>query len=326
MNVEPRRPFGMPRETEVPRGAYVSLTDLVRLRFKAKGFSFLPRQPIHGLLSGRHASRLRGRGLDFDEMRRYLPGDDIRAIDWKATARTGRPQVRVYREERDRPVICVVDQRRSMFFGSREATKSVAAAEVAALGCWRVLAVGDRVGAVVFDDVDMTQIRPNRSQRTVMTILRDIVRRNHALRAEAATPSRPDMLDVALESVARVARHDHLVCIVSDGYGRSAETERLVARIARHNDVIACHVSDPLERALPDTGRLVFGDGARQLEVDTEKPSLRDAFERDFVGQIGALRGFGRKAAMPVLPIDTAGGVAEQVRDALRRAPARRTR
>ena len=97
-------------------------------------FHFRPRQPVHSLLAGRHASRLRGRGLAFEELRPYLPGDDIRTMDWHVTARTGKPHVRVYTEEKDRPVLLVVDQRQNMFFGSKRAMKSVAAAE-AAISC-----------------------------------------------------------------------------------------------------------------------------------------------------------------------------------------------
>ena len=115
-------------------GIYADLAELVRLKFGTRGFSFLPRQPVHSILAGRHASRLRGRGLNFEEIRRYLPGDDIRQMDWRVTARTRKPHVRVYSEERDRPVLLVIDQRQSMFFGSRRAMKSVVAAEVVGAG------------------------------------------------------------------------------------------------------------------------------------------------------------------------------------------------
>ena len=118
---------------------------LILLQHRASGrFSFLPRQPVHSLLSGRHASRIRGRGLNFEEIRGYLPGDDVRSIDWKVTARTREPHVRVFTEERDRPAFLVVDQRISMFFGSRRNMKSVTAAELGAAGAWRVADAGDR--------------------------------------------------------------------------------------------------------------------------------------------------------------------------------------
>ncbi|MBV8865034.1 MAG: DUF58 domain-containing protein, partial [Acidobacteriaceae bacterium] len=92
-------------------GAYVEFESLVELQYKARGFSFLPRQPIHSLLSGRHSSHMRGRGLDFEELRAYLPGDDIRMMDWRVTARMQKPFVRVFTEERDRPAVLAVDQR-----------------------------------------------------------------------------------------------------------------------------------------------------------------------------------------------------------------------
>src|SRR5215813_4424925 len=147
--------------------AYVSLDDLLRLRHRAKGFSFLPKQPVHSLLSGRHASRLRGRGLEFEELRHYYAGDDVRAIDWRATARLGEPQLRVYKEERDRSVILLVDQRLSMFFGSRHTMKSVIAAEAAALAAWRVTSLGDRIGGIVFSENGMAEIRPHARQAAI---------------------------------------------------------------------------------------------------------------------------------------------------------------
>src|SRR5690242_20391738 len=109
-------------------GVFVELDELVALRSEARGSSFLPRQPVRSLLAGRRASKLRGRGLDFEELRAYVAGDDVRSIDWHVTARTQKPFVRTYKEERDRPVLLVVDQRASMFFGSQRQMKSVAAA------------------------------------------------------------------------------------------------------------------------------------------------------------------------------------------------------
>lgn len=126
---------------------YVSLAQLMALEFKARDLSFLARQPQGSILAGNHASRLRGRGLNFDELRRYQPGDDLRHLDWRASLRTGKPVVRTFTEERDRPALIVVDQRMSMFFGSQRSFKSALAAELGALTAWMVFNAGDRVGA-----------------------------------------------------------------------------------------------------------------------------------------------------------------------------------
>src|SRR5262244_1272240 len=138
--------------TQKTPGVYVDLEEMIALEYRSRKVSFLPRQPVHSLLSGRFASRMRGRGLNFEEIRDYRSGDDVRQIDWKVTARLQKPHVRVFNEERDRPALLIVDQRLAMFFGSRYAMKSVTAAQAAAIGAWRVLGVGDRVGAVVFND------------------------------------------------------------------------------------------------------------------------------------------------------------------------------
>src|SRR5262245_2013141 len=170
-----RTPAAAPRSAP---GVHVSVADLVALEAAGRDFSLPPRQPVHSLLAGRHGSRIRGRGLAFEELRQYLPGDDVRTIDWRVTARTGKPFVRVYTEEKDRPALFVVDQRINMFFGTRRAMKSVAAAEVTALGAWRVLAQGDRVGGLVFNDERIDEVRQHRSSGAVMRFLEKIADQN----------------------------------------------------------------------------------------------------------------------------------------------------
>lgn len=301
-------------------GVYASLDALMRLQFHARGFSFLPRQPIHSLLAGRHASRLRGRGLDFDEIRRYQPGDDIRQIDWKVTVRTRKTHTRVFNEERERSVLLVVDQRLTMFFGSVRDMKSVTAAEVAALAAWRVLAQQDRVGALVFNDAEIAEVRPQRSRRSVMQILHAVLEQNHALALNdnaAGRRANAGMFNEALRRCERLAKHDCLVCIISDGAGHDEETRRLMTRIAQHNDVLFVFIFDPLEADLPDAGTLVFGDGARQLEIDSGNRGLRERFRDGFAAERAAGRRFLLQRETPVLPLSTAQGVVEQLRHQL---------
>jgi uncharacterized protein (DUF58 family) len=298
-------------------GVYADLDALIRLQYKATGFSFLPRQPAHSILAGRHASRLRGRGLNFEELRRYLPGDDIRNMDWKVTARTRKPHVRVYTEERDRPALLVVDQRLSMFFGSTRAMKSVVAAEATALAAWRVFQAGDRVGAIVFDDHDIVEIAPHRSRSRVMQILQAVVEKNHSLRANTDLTPNSAMLNQALERALRVAKHDHLVGLITDAFGADSESERLVTLLSAHNDVISVFIFDPLETQLPDAGRLVMAEGTVQLEVNTSDSELRRRFHHTFEQRLARIQTLSRKRSIPVLPIHTGEGVAEQVRTLL---------
>jgi uncharacterized protein (DUF58 family) len=298
------------------RGVYVSLDDLMRMRLKARGLTFLPRQSPHSVLAGRHASRMRGRGLDFEEIRDYLPGDDIRSFDWKATARTGKPLVRVFTEERDRPTLLVVDQRQAMFFGTRVAFKSVTAAEVAALAAWRVLSVGDRVGAVVFGDTDAAVFRPRRSHSHVLSILHAIVDRNRALHARAA-PGAPQMLNTALRSAARIAGHDYAVLIVSDFDGADLDTKRLLSELAEHNDVVAVLVQDPSAREMPERGRVVATDGELQVAVDLAKGPTRQRLLDASTGRLQQVLDWCHQVGVPVMPLTTAEDVTDQVRQLL---------
>ncbi len=298
---------------DLDAGVYVTLDGLAGLRHRAKRFSLLPRQPVASLLAGGHASKLRGRGLDFDEIRKYHPGDDPRAIDWKVTARMRSPHTRVFTEERERPVLIVVDQRLGMFFGTVRMMKSVAAAEVAALAAWRTIAVRDRVGGVVFDDSDAVEVRPQRTRTTVMQLLRAVTDRNRTLRADSTTKPSPGMLNEALRRARRVATHDFIVLLVTDGDGSDGETREVITTIARHNDVVVAFVFDPLEADLPRADGLVVSDGARQMEVDATQGRLREDFRRSFDERRATAKRFLLTREVAVLPIRTDDDITDQV-------------
>lgn len=298
---------------------HVTLDDLLRLKHRARGFSFLPKQPVHSLLAGRHASRLRGRGLEFEELRPYYLGDDVRAIDWSSTARMGSPQLRVYTEERDRRVILLVDQRLSMFFGSRHMMKSVAAAEAAALAAWRVTSLGDRVGGIVFSENGLDEIAPKARQAAIGPLFEAIVRHNGALRADDPRPADPALLNRAVAGALRLLPHDGLLTLITDAAGADDETVRLVTQVTAHNDVLTVFVFDPLEEALPGIGRAVIAEGSGQGEVDTSARSLKADFAEDFRHRREAVETFSRRRAIPVMPLSTARDAADQFRELLGR-------
>jgi uncharacterized protein (DUF58 family) len=298
---------------------YTDVSELARLRHESRGFSFLPRQPVQSLLSGRKRSRLRGRGLDFEELRHYRPGDDIRSMDWRVTNRTGKPHVRVYTEERDRPVILLVDQRLSMFFGSQVKMKSVMAAETAALAAWRVLDVGDRVGAILFNDEQIVEIKPSRSERSLMGLLSQLATMNQHLTVDAKHPAAPSQLPAVLKIAERMAGHDYLMVIISDfdGWGETALAS--VKRLAQHNDLIAALIFDPLESDISPATNLVVGDGQYQLQLEPEKQKLGERFGEQFQSTVSELQAELRKHGMPVLPVNTVQPVFEQLRNQLGR-------
>ncbi len=298
-------------------GTYATVESLMALSLKAKGFAFLPRQPSNSILSGRHTSRLRGRGLNFEELRAYLPGDDIRTIDWKVTARTRRPYVRVYTEERDRPALLVVDQRQSMFFGSRLNMKSVTAAEAAAVSAWRIIGVGDRVGAVVFNDREIEQIRPHRSRRTVLRILDLLAEQNTELRADAILEGRQMMLNQALRSAAALVTQNHLVMVISDFDGADEQTELLLRGIASHNDVLAVMVYDPLRSKMPPPRNLVLSDGNLQVEIETGNKVVRRNVAEIADERANKILGWKASLGISVLSLSSGDETVDQIRHLL---------
>jgi uncharacterized protein (DUF58 family) len=311
--------------TRMP-GVYVDLDELIALEGRDRRVSFLPRQPVHSLLSGRFASRMRGRGLNFEEIRDYRPGDDVRSIDWKVTARLQKPHIRVFNEERDRQALLVIDQRLSMFFGSRLAMKSVTAAQAAAIGAWRVLGVGDRVGAIVFNDQDIVEIKARRSRATVLQILSAIVGQNQQLGVGRGLVSAPVMLNNALERAERRALHDATVIIVSDFDGADATTRKMVGAMTRHNDVVALLVHDPLQSDLPAAARMTVTDGELQIQLEVGRDSVRRSIEQATQDRLKGVFAWTRELGVPVLPLSAAEEVAPQLRRLLGAMPTRHGR
>lgn len=294
-------------------GVYVSLEELVRLGLSAKGFSFLPRQPIHSILSGRHASRLRGRGMDFSELKPYCQGDDTHNIDWKATRRTGKSYVRIYNEERDRRVWVVVSQQSSLFFGSAHQLKSVSAAHAAALAMYRVLAVGDRVGAVVFNDTDMSIFKPQKSQQNVMRILEEIVLQNNQLKAETSVAN-PGQFGEALKRLVSLAKHDDLIVLIGDGLGVDEQAMQLITQLAAHNDILSMMIYDPLEKALPEKGFMLFTDSQQFVDINTSDLQFQQRYAALFTERSSTLEKSARQRAIPLMKISTHYPVLDQVR------------
>jgi len=298
----------------------ITLEDLILLKADARGFSFLPKQPVSSLLSGRHASRLRGRGLSFEELRPYHEGDDFRTIDWKATARLRSTQVRVYSEERERPVLLVVDQRSPMFFGSRRAMKSVVAAELAALGAWRAFHSGDRVGGIVFNESEVVEVRPHRSQARVLNLFHEIVRQNRLLASESPATGCKTLND-ALQSASHVANHDHLVVLLSDLDGADAQTQRLSTLIAARNDMLVAAIYDPLGASLAGSPGMMATDRGQSWEIPAHD-AFAGKFQQAFQQRLDEWEEIFRNLKVPVMPVSTSVSPVQQVRSLFGHRPA----
>ncbi len=286
-------------------GAYADIRELIDLRYAARDFrtpeANKTRNPLSGLLS----SNFKGRGIDFAEVRVYQPGDDVRTIDWRVTARTQTPHTKMFQEEKERPVLILVDQSSSMFFGSRQAFKSVLAAETAALIAWTALERGDRVGGIVFAEKGHREVRPRRSKSSVLRLLHEIYDYNRALSRDTAEAS-PSYLTEALQNVRRVAKHGSTIFLISDFQSFDAGAAQIHLRqLGRHNDVVGVHVSDPMELALPSPDLYTITDGATRARINTGIQRHRRAYESRFEQELARIRDEFARIRSPLVTIST---------------------
>lgn len=296
----------------------VGADDLIGLRTLAEHLRPPRAGAARAALVGGHRSRLRGRGMDYRESRHYQPGDDIRTMDWRVTARAGRAHVKVFDEERERPVVLLVDLGPSMFFASRGVFKSVQAARLAALIGWSAIAHGDRIGALIFSAAGGHQeLVPTAGRRGQLRLIRALVAAGDprtGLRAATPEPTLdPAPLSVALQRLRRVARPGSLVYLLSDFYGRDSDTARHLARLARHSELVALQLVDALELAPPPPGRYPISNGWLSAMLDTGNRAERARYTAHFAAHHAAVRALAATSAIALLRCATDADPAERL-------------
>jgi uncharacterized protein (DUF58 family) len=260
-------------------GIRPQLTELIALREQARRLDLAPRGRVLATRTGGHIAHFRGRGMDFDESRVYQPGDDPRNMDWRVTARAGRPHVKLFREERERPVWLLVDQGPSMRFGTRIAFKSVVAAHAAALLGWAAVDRGDRVGGLVFDETRHLERRPTARAGGLLPLL-DRLAQTPAQVSEAAATRGLASLREAAEYLVRLVRPGSLVAVLSDFAGVRREHAGWLAELASGSEVILLPVYDPIELQAPPPGRYPITDGTRRSLLDLASAGRREAYDQ----------------------------------------------
>jgi len=260
----------------------VKLETLIKLHQKAHQLP-LKSKRIHSRLSGNYISTFKGRGMEFDEARPYQPGDDIRSIDWRVTARTGETHTKLYREERERPVLIWLDLRRPMFFASQVMFKSVLAAQAAALIAWSSTQNKDRIGGLVFSENTHTELRPQRGKSATLHFLKRIAEHS-AWDANTSIDSlsQGSSADQALNRLRRVTKPGSLIFLISDFRHITSQTESSLAQMSKHNDLVMIFVSDPLEQQLPPAGYYKLTDGENDLTINTHNKDLRSQYLQRF--------------------------------------------
>jgi uncharacterized protein (DUF58 family) len=256
-------------------------------------------------LAGHYHSVFKGRGMDFEDVREYVPGDEIRSIDWNVTARSGRPFVKNFREERELTILLLIDVSASGDFGSDEKSKREIAADLASVIAFSALKNGDKVGLILFTDEVELYIPPRKSRSHILRVIREIL---------FFQPSgKKTNLASVLDFVNRVASRRAVTFLISDfclpgePHAALAEIRPKLRATNRHHDVIAVSVTDPREMELPDVGLLTLEDAetGELLEVDTGRASVRESFAELAAARSDLVRRTAGACGVDMLPVRT---------------------
>lgn len=267
-------------------GVFVTLSELISIKRHANKVSYSV--DAKAQRPGLHKSKLRGRGIDFSEARNYQAGDEIRHMEWRITARTGRPHVKVYHEERERPVVICVDFNPSMYFGTQVAFKSVIAARLAAIIAWTSAKQGDRVGGFLFANDKHHEFIPRSRQAGVLPLLAKICDYSKDYKDKIFKSSRT--FSHALRRMRRVAKPGSIIVLISDFYNIDEHTERHLNNLRSHNDILAYHVCDPLELFPPPPGQYAVTNGKQDFLLDTNIDTVNVDYKNIFTTRLNMLQ------------------------------------
>lgn len=300
---------------ETNDGIWVSLAELIDMRHRVREVPLFSSPQRRSQLVGLHHSKLRGRGVDFDQVRIYQAGDDVRTIDWRVTARTQEPHTKLFHEERERPIYLIVEQSPRLFFGSGMAFKSVIVAQAASLVGWAALSHNDRVGGLVFGHGDQHEIKPRRHKQSLLQLLDRLARANALLEADQAHD--PDAFGLALRRAREVLRPGSLAVIVCDERALSDAAEQQLSLLARHVDLLLIPVCDALDHSLPAAGLLRFAQFGARLELDTHDAALRQRYRLQGEARSARWRRLADRLRVPLMPLNTERELVDQLREHL---------
>ena len=280
----------------------VSQPGLIRLSGPARAIA-LDVLRVNSLQTGAYVSRFRGRGMEFDESRPYQPGDDPRSIDWRVTARSTTAYTKLFREERERPVLVAVDLRSNMHFATQGCFKAVNASRAAALIAWAAHHRGDRLGGLIFGDTTHRELKPRLGRRSALRFVHELAEHKDWQERDPAVAE--EAFVHAMSALRRVARPGSLVVVISDFKGFNRAAQSYLSSVARHSEVLAVFLNDPIERELPPPGRYRLVAGDDELAIDTYAAPARRDYEHAFEERLHALERFCQTYHVHLMPMST---------------------
>jgi len=308
---------------QIGTGIHATMAELIGTRPDISATGFAPSGKVSTHQFGMNHSVFSGRGMEFDESRVYQPGDDVKTIDWRLTARTGEVHTKLFREERERPVFILLDCRRMMHFGTRVRFKSVLAAHVAATLCWVGVDGGDRVGGFLLDQRGLRDYPATRNRSGMLTFMRGM---SDATRPVDTGEASESALSMAVRRMRHVCRPGTLAFIVSDYSDLDDIAVAEIKRLSVHAHVTNILVFDPLDEALPYRGDLRISDGERVASLGQLQAKFRQAHAADFAQRRQQIALMSRQRAMAFHVLSTSSDPASILHPHRRRFPQTRTR
>ena len=296
------------------------LPGLIALRHEARGLGFDLANRVATTQAGSYVSAYKGRGIDFEETRIYQVGDDFRTVDWRVTARTGEPHTKVFREERERPVLFLVDQGESLKFGTRGRFKSVTAARAAALLTWAAVDSGDRVGGVVHAERRQLELRPSGRRLGALKLIKSIVAAND----EPGDAESMQSINVALARLGRLARPGTAVYLISDFRHWDDSAHQAIRQLAKRCDLIAIVVYDSIESHAPAANLYAISNGREFAGFDTRDRTLVGNYEEQFQIRLASLKRVCRSCNAGLITLNGVQAIAPTLKQSLWRRARRR--
>lgn len=296
-------------------GVDVGLPELLAYRSLSHLLHLSPSRDIAGALSGGDRSRIKGRGMEFDEVRHYQPGDDIRSIDWRVTARTGKTHTKVFREERDRPVFVFTDLSQSMYFGTAYLCKSVQAAHLASLVTWNAIQRGDKVGGLIFNNELDIELKPKAQAKSALALMQALVDIHHP-HFDAIQIDAQAIFYKAIQRLQHLAKPGALVYLISDFNGLTNAAMAVIGNIARHCEVKAMLINDPMEIALPNSSvqqTLTMTNGNERQQVNLGETASNEQYQSQQASHFQGIKKAFAQYAIPLRTVSSAYPIEKQL-------------
>ncbi|NQY41789.1 MAG: DUF58 domain-containing protein [Legionellales bacterium] len=279
------------------RGTTATLSELISLEYVARTLPELTKAKISSSQFGGHVSKLKGRGIEFDEVRVYQAGDDIRRMDWRITAKTGKPHTKLFHDERDRPVYLLIDDRKGMHFGTKVAFKSLVSRQIASIVAWATVIHGDKVGAVITNGINSIELKPYVRKAGVLPLLKHLSKQD-------SESGEGELVD-ALIKLRHVSTPGSLIFIISDFVNLGKDFEKHLSRLKLHNEIVGCFIYDIFEKNPPPSGMYQVCNGKDYFTMDTSDRKFCNSYQKFFQDRLDSITGIFSKWNIPMLEFPT---------------------